>query len=90
MEILKPKALGVGVTHISRLQENCASCKFWQLAWTTDEVDQPLDPELHCGNCRRYPPTLEVEPPQCYPITRSSMWCGEYQRKVTHVSNTQA
>lgn len=78
------------VKQISRLQENCSTCKFWNLMWDTDEADKPLQPEFHCGDCRRYPPTLEPDPPQAFPITVSQMWCGEYLRKVmTHV-NVQA
>jgi len=87
MELLKPKALGAGVTHIQRLQENCSTCKFWQLLWDVDDQDKPLMPEFHCGDCRRYHPTLEPDPPQAFPITVSQMWCGEYTRKVTtHVN----
>lgn len=89
MDILKPKALGAGVTHISRLQENCSTCKFWRLAWSTSEKDNLLPPEEHCGYCRRYPPMLEPDPPQSFPISQANMWCGEFARKVITHANPQ-
>lgn len=48
--------------------KNCANCRFY---------DVPK--ENHPGICRRYPPTVNTDGPDLFPMPDPAGWCGEWK-----------
>jgi len=62
-------------------EKTCETCHWW-----VNPADKTIDPEA-AAQCRRRAPRPRAayeggdNPPQIWPVTRKSDWCGEWESK---------
>lgn len=51
----------------------CSACRFY--TYNDDE----------CGDCQRYPPSVECDGDVCFPVVGRLSWCGEFKPVVDKI-----
>lgn len=56
----------------------CQNCRWWKRVYKQN------------GSCRRYPPTVQQDEADCFPVTAEADWCGEWTYPTVQQMNERA